>query len=133
MSIDYAYTQIMVDDVEAMKDFFSSVFGMREIQRISVDFAEPVVEVMMGCGESPTHLLVLIQVLSGPKIVHGESMLGFVTDEFDAVLERAIAHGAKVVKEVGGLADSDEISGMTRIAIFEDPEGHNCQIIEPTT
>ena len=131
VSTSFSHTQITVDDITAMTDFFSSVFGMRVINRIEVDFGTPVVEVMLGYGESPTHVLVLVKVFDETPTVQGESMLGFATEEFDAVLERAIAHGAKVVKEVGGLADSGEISGMDRIAIFTDPEGHLCQIIDP--
>ena len=115
-----------------MTDFFSNVFGMRVIDRIEVDFGDAVVEVMLGCGESQTPLLVLVKMLDGRPTVQRESMLRFITDDFDAALERAVAKGANVVKEVGGLAGSDDVEGMERIAVFTDPEGHACEIIEPS-
>jgi PhnB protein len=107
-------------------EFYKAAFGAAELFRLDGDGGAVVAELSMGqssfwvADESPEHLNFSPETLGG-----GTVRMVMVVDEPDAIFDRAIAAGAKVVSPV-----TDQSYGW-RVGRLVDPFGHHWEIGKP--
>lgn len=119
MKVQFAYTGIRVKDVDASVQFYTSVLGMKEVER----FTQPATKgtVVILAMEGSGHQLELNQYPKGnlfdPEYEVGEGLdhLGFETHDLDSVLAEAKEAGYPAVLEMQDPAH--------RWAYIQDPNG----------
>lgn len=126
----FSFTKLIVDDEEAMAEYYHQVYGLNKLQRVQGDSGgagSPFREVIMGPGEamSAAESLVMFKFLDRPAPRDQEAILGFVTDDLDALSERVLANGGKHA----GVLKSMPEHGV-RVLFTTDPEGRLSENVE---
>lgn len=119
MKVKFAYTGIRVKDVEASVKFYTTVLGMKEIDR----FTQPTTKgtVVLLAMEGVDHQLELNHYPEGSRfntkyeVGEGLDHLGFETNDLDGVLAEAKNAGYQAVLEMQDPAH--------RWAYIQDPNG----------
>ena len=125
----FSFTKLIVDDEEAMAEYYHQVYGLNKLQRVH----EPqggdgggIREVIMGPGETMSaESLILIKFLDRPAPRDQEAILGFVTDDLDALAGRVVAHGGKHLGPVKSMPQHG-----VRVLMSTDPEGRLSENVE---
>lgn len=117
------FTKLIVDDEEKMTDYYCAVYGLNAVARVGGDaggLSEPFREVILATGEGMTggQTLVMFKFLDRPKPRDQQVILGFVTDDLDALKARISANGGKLLGEIFEQPDHG-----VRVLFSEDPEG----------
>lgn len=125
LGMKFMFTKLPVNDLERSATFYTSVFGLVEMQRIDAQIiGRPATEVVY----MPTHangpLLILLKYHDLPKRPNEAVILGFSTDDLTAFVDRLEKAGGRVV-------DRMEVPGM-QIVFGEDIEGNRLQVTQPT-
>jgi hypothetical protein len=128
----FSFTKLIVDDEEKMAAYYSAVYGLNAVLRVQGDaggLSAPFREVILGPGDtmSPDESLVMFKFVDRSAPRDQESILGFLTDDLDALVERIVAHGGKPAGEIKSMPDHG-----IRVVFATDPEGHlseNVQMI----
>ena len=126
-SSSLAFTKLIVDDLEAMTAFYVEVYGLREIQRVQAEIGgEPIDETILGGGdEGAPHVLILMKYLERPKPERGELILGFRTDDIEALFERITAAGGGIALDI-----EHEPGSPYKAGFATDPEGHLAEVLQ---
>lgn len=69
--------------------------------------------------------LTLIKFLNAAGPVKGESILGFVTTDIVAFLQRATENGGAITQAITDMPDYG-----IKVAFIEDPEGHLIEVVQ---
>jgi predicted enzyme related to lactoylglutathione lyase len=125
----YVFAKTFVADLDAMGRFYAEVFGLVENNRhTDVMFGRPISEITYkpSAGREVGGLT-LISFLDGNPPAAGEAVQGFITQDLDAVCQRALAAGGRLAEPVR------EIPGFgIKVAFVLDPEGHINEVVEMT-
>ena len=123
----YAFTKLVVDDLEKMAAFYSQVYGLREIARVQERIAGAAIdEIMLGAGaEMSPGSLVLLKFVDEPPPRNGEVILGFTTDDLPALLERVRGAGGGVHDAIRQMPEM-----KLQVAFATDPEGHLAELVQ---
>ena len=123
----YAFTKLVVDDLEKMAAFYSQVYGLREIARVQERIAGAAIdEIMLGAGaEMSPGSLVLLKFVDEPPPRNGEVILGFTTDDLPALLERVRGAGGGVHDAIRQMPEM-----KIQVAFATDPEGHLAELVQ---
>ena len=122
----FSFTKLTVQDLDASVAFFQAVCGMRIKYRTTATINDRKAEevVLDGAGEGePT--LVLWKWLDRKFEPNGEVVLGFLTPDIEAFVDRTKAAGGKVILPIQHNPDQ----GFS-VAIVADPEGHEIEVIQ---
>ncbi|MCB2046806.1 MAG: VOC family protein [Novosphingobium sp.] len=125
----YVFAKTFVHDLDAMGKFYSAVFGLVENNRHSdVMLGREIVEITYkpSAGREAGGLT-LISYLDGNGPAAGEAVQGFITQDIEAVCERARAAGGSVPEPIRDIAEFG-----IRVAFVLDPEGHINEVIQMT-
>jgi lactoylglutathione lyase len=126
--VRYAFTKLVVDDLESMARYYGDVYGLREVQRVRADLdGSPIDEIILGLDGAFAGGLILFKFLERPAPGCGEVILGFTTGDIHAVAERAVAAGGTVVHAV----HAPRGVGVRLVCVLADPEGHLAEVVEP--
>lgn len=116
------FIKLIVDDEEKMADYYSKVYNLKDVYRISGDSAgtgENFREVILSRDGTYTgETFVLFNFVDRPKPRDQQSIVGFITDDIESLRDRIVANGGKLV---GPLRDMPEHG--VRVQFSEDPEG----------
>ncbi|WP_420381785.1 VOC family protein [Novosphingobium sp.] len=116
------FIKIVCDDEEKMADYYMKVYGLQVWQRVagqSVGVDEAFREViLMRPNPDIVETVVLFKFVDRPKPRDQQSIVGWITDDIEALNGRIVAHGGTLV---GPLRDMPE-HGI-RVQFSEDPEG----------
>ena len=120
----FSFTKLIVNDEETMARYYHEVYGLNAIQRVQGESSaagEPFREIIMGPGEamSSEESLVMFRFTGRPAPRDQECILGFVTDDLDALVERIAANGGKLVGPIKSMPEHG-----IRVVFATDPEGH---------
>ena len=135
MSKHFAFTKLVVADLEASAAFYTQVFGLHEQYRVTDEIGgRPMQEILFEATAPGGGSFVLLHFDDMPEPVAGSVIApsviaGFVTDEIDDVFTRAVAAGATVVDPV-----HDAPEHGVRVGFLTDPDGHLleiCQLLAP--
>lgn len=86
----FAFTKLVVDDLDVSLAFYAELCGAREVQRIQADIAgEPIEEII--CTTDAGTGIILLKYLHRSSAPGGEVVLGFTTADADGLFERAVA------------------------------------------
>jgi len=122
----HTFTKLIVADLEKMAAFYQQVYGLEEIERIeSTVGADPMEEIMLGKVGEPTGVLVLLEFRDKAPPEPGEVIVGFVTDDVEAVYAQVLACGGGIHAEI-----KQEPGSPYKVGLATDPEGHLAEIVE---
>lgn len=123
----FGFTKLVVGDLERCAEFYASVFGLREQYRVHADIGgRPIDEILYEATAPGGGSFVLLRFADSPQATSAGVITGFVTDEIDALFDRAVAAGATVVDAVH---ESPEHG--VRVGFLADPEGRLIEVVEP--
>lgn len=124
-----AFTKLVVDDLDAMADYYCAVFGLHRGRRDQFDDGvggEPIDEIaLVANAGDPYGVLSLLKFEKRPVAKDDEVILGFTTPDLTQLLERVDRAGGT---RVGSLKEMP--SHGIRVAFARDPEGHLAELVE---
>lgn len=125
----YVFAKTFVADLDAMGRFYAEVFGLVENNRHSdTMFGRPISEITYKPSPGrETGGLTLISFTDGNPPAAGEAVQGFITQDIEAVCQRALAAGGSIPEPVREIAEFG-----IKVAFVLDPEGHINEVIEMT-
>ena len=124
----FAFTKLVVHDLEPLVRFYSEVYGLHAVHRVRGESigGEEIEEVMMSPDPTATwSSLVLLRYLDRPAPERDEVILGFTTDDLPALIERVEAAGGSVHAPMKELPELH-----VRVAFVRDPEGHLTELVQ---
>jgi len=127
-SANFAFTKLIVHDLEKMVAFYSEVYGLHAVHRVTGERIgdEEIDEIMMSADPKATwSSLVLLSYIGRKTSPNGEVILGFTTDDLPALLERVQAAGGRVHAPIKEMPDLG-----IRVAFATDPEGHLAELVQ---
>jgi predicted enzyme related to lactoylglutathione lyase len=121
------FTKLIVEDLDAMARYYGAVHGLTEITRVQSEVdGSPIDEIILGVDGAFGGGLILFTFVGRPAPVTGEVILGFVVDDIDALIARALAAGGSVVEK----PRAPGAAGASLVAFVTDPEGHLAEIVQ---
>lgn len=125
--IHFAFTKLVVTDLDRCAAFYSEVFGLREQYRVRATIGgRPIDEILYEASAPGGGTFVLLRFADGSGASPAGVISGFVTDEVDVLFDRAVAAGATVVDP---LHDAPEHG--VRVGFLGDPEGRLIEVVQP--
>ena len=123
----FGFTKLIVHDLEKQAAFYAEAYGLHAVQRVHAEIgSEAIDEIMLSSDPNASFgSLVLLKFLSRPAARDGELILGFVTDDLDALLARVCAAGGRVHAPVKEMPEM-----KLRVAFATDPEGHLAELVQ---
>jgi lactoylglutathione lyase len=122
----FGFTKLLVDDLEATAAFYKSVCGLTETGRVDAVIAgRKISEILFAPTNQGGATFVLLKFLDAPKPTNDEVILGFMTEDLDAFVERVKAAGGGVSE-----APHDTPEHGVRVAFVTDVEGHLIEVVQ---
>lgn len=129
-SAQFSFTKLVVDDLDAMADFYCSVFDLHRATRLNVEDGvggEPIEEIILGATpEDQWGSLILLKFRNRPLAKEDEVILGFTTTDLDGLLDRFTRRGGSILSPIKEMPEHG-----IRVAFARDPEGHLSELVEP--
>ena len=130
----FGFAKLIVDDEEKLATYYREVYGLDAIQRVDGDsggLGEPFREIMLGRDGklSPDESLVLFKFVDRTPPRDQESILGFISEDLDALADRITANGGSLAGPIKSMPEHG-----VRVLFATDPEGHlseNVEMIAP--
>ena len=118
----FAFTKLVVRNVEGAIDFYSRVLGLKVVRTVKFDHL--IEEMLAAPGQEDGPFLILYHEYAGAPLKHGNAWgpVGFQVSDVDATYAAALAAGARPDMEPFNYED-------VRVAMFLAPEGHKVEII----
>ena len=127
----YSFTKLVVNDLDAMCDYYCSVFGLHAGTRERFEEGvggEPIDEVALVANPGdPFGAVTLLKFEKRPGAKPDEVILGFTTPDLSALVDRLTEAGGSLVGKIKEMP-----SHRVRVAFARDPEGHLCELVELT-
>jgi lactoylglutathione lyase len=122
----FGFTKLLVDNLEASAAFYKSVCGLVETKRVDATIAgRNIRELLFAPSHEGGATFVLLKFLDTPKPTNDEVILGFMTDDIDAFVERAKAAGGAVAQSA-----STTVEHGLKVAFVTDVEGHLIEVVQ---
>jgi predicted enzyme related to lactoylglutathione lyase len=124
----FSFTKLIVADVDSLFRFYNQVFGLIEMTRVRQGEGEHALdEIIMTAPEGgySTPSLVIQRFPNRPIPAPGEATLGFIVEDVDATVERALACGGSVYR-----AAAAQPQHGVKVAFVRDSEGHMIELVE---
>ncbi len=123
------FTKVVVDDLDAMADYYCTVFGLHRGLREQFEDGvggEPIDEIaLVASPGDPFGALSLLKFMNRPAAKNDEVILGFTTPDLSALLDRVRRAGGTLFGKVKEMPDHG-----IRVAFARDPEGHLSELVE---
>ena len=92
----YAFTKLVVRDLDAMARYYGEVYGLAPIQRVQAKIdGAPIDQITLG-RDGAYGGLILLRWTDQDAPPNGDVILGFLTGDVDALFARAEAAGGRV-------------------------------------
>lgn len=126
LGMTYIFAKTFVYDLDAMASFYENVFGLIPFGRHQDRMlGREVDEVTYQSSYPGGPALTLIKYLDSTAPTAGEAVQGFMSDDLEALVERALAHGGSVPDPIR------EVPAYNLKVVFVlDPEGHVNEVIQ---
>ena len=123
----FGFTKLVVHDLEKQAAFYRDVYGLHAVQRVQAEIgSEAIDEIMLNSDpKAQFGSLVLLKFLGRPAAQQGELILGFITDDLPALLDRVRAAGGGVHAPIKAMPEH-----RLKVAFATDPEGHLAEIVQ---
>lgn len=122
--IDFMFTKLIVHNIGKSDDFYKSVFGLVEMNRMEQKITgRDVVEIVYQPTYKGGPLFILASFPGDIQPARNESIIGFASGDLDACLQR-------IEKAGGTVLEDRSVPDFGRHAFVKDTEGHLLQISE---
>lgn len=126
LGMTYIFAKTFVHDLDAMASFYENVFGLIPFGRHQDQMlGRKIDEVTFQSSYPGGPALTLIKYLDSTAPTAGEAVQGFMSDDLEALVERALAQGGTVpdgIREVPAY--------NLKVVFVLDPEGHVNEVIQ---
>ena len=120
------FTKLVVDDLEKLTKFYIDAYGLQQIQRVQASIGDdPIDETILGSADGESGVLILMKYVDKAPPTKGEVVLGFRTDDIEALFERIRASGGGVYLDIKHDEGSPYKAGFAT-----DPEGHLAEVLQ---
>ena len=124
--IPLGFTKLVVGDLDKMSSFYRSVCGLIEEGRDEDKIGDRTFREVFFRSDPPgTGTFVLLQFVGCPRPAGQGVLLGFVADDIDRFMERAVAAGAAVIE-----AAHPRPEHGVKVAYATDIEGNLIEVVE---
>lgn len=123
-----SFTKAIVADLPAMAVFYQSVFGLKQVMRVQEAIAgEAIDEIILSPtgAMTPSSSFVLLKFVDRAPPTASDSILGFITQDLDALLQRVRAAGGKVTQEACTMPELG-----VKVGFATDPEGRLLELVQ---
>ena len=127
-ALAFSFTKIIVKDLAAAERFYTELFGLEVVGYLNLGEGEELMnEVILKTAgaQPPAPNFILVSYSNQPSPATGEATTGFVVDDIDATLDKAVATGGTV--EVPA---TDVPEHGLRAAYMIDPQGHRVELLQ---
>jgi predicted enzyme related to lactoylglutathione lyase len=122
----FGFAKLLVVDLEKSAAFYTDVFGLKETTRIQSEIAgRELEEILFNPTGDGAATFVLLKFLDATTPSSNELILGFLTSDIDALIDRAIAAGGSVLREA-----QDYSHLGVKVAFINDLEGHLIEVVQ---
>lgn len=124
----YGFTKIVVDDLDRIADFYTKTVGYKPLQRVkAVCGGEDIEEIIMVLGEGYGEGIPLIvwKWLEREAPADTDAILGFQTDDVDALYQRVLDNGGTGMDE-----PHDQLHHGVRVGFAKDPDGRVLELVQ---
>ena len=126
----FGFAKLIVDDEEKLATYYQDVYGLGAVQRVSGDvggLGEPFREIMLGRDGQlcPEESLVLFKFVDRKPPRDQQSILGFISEDLDALADRIKASGGSLAGPINEMPEHG-----VRVLFATDPEGHLSENVE---
>lgn len=121
------FTKLIVSDEKAQADYYGKVYDLNAIYHVEgVSDGEPFREIILSPGtDMSAGTLVMFNFTERAAPRDQQVILGFTTDDLDALVERIKANGGKLNGPV-----REETEHGVRVVFSVDPEGVLCENVQ---
>lgn len=124
--VPLGFTKLVVDDLDKVAAFYAAVCGLVEEGRAEDEIAgRPMQELYFKSDPPGTGTFTLTKFVGGPAGSRPGVILGFVTDDIDAFVDRAQSAGASVEQ-----AAHPRPEHGVKVAFLNDIEGNLLEVVE---
>jgi len=127
----FGFCKLIVDDLDASAAFYETVFGIVPFNRVTKDVSAttggPIDEITYRPTADGGPSLTLLKLVDKPAPPHGETVLGFMTSDIVALLDRATAAGGRIATPI-----QEQREHRVKVAFIRDIEGHLVEVVELT-
>ena len=121
------FTKLIVGDLERSAAYYEAVFGLGELYRFEGKIAgERFEQVVLGVDGAMAGLI-LVRFVERDAPPNGAVILGFMSTDLAALIERALAAGGTVHGEVR----DPKLPGVELVGFLADPDGHLAEVLQP--
>jgi predicted enzyme related to lactoylglutathione lyase len=130
MSAAFSFTKLIVRDLEKLAGFYSEVYGLHAVKRVRERIGDEAIDEVMLSPDPAAAFgpLILLRFAGRERPAHGEVLLGFVSDDLPALLDRVRAAGGGIHADIRHVPEL----GL-RVAFATDPEGHLAELVQMLT
>ena len=131
LSVTLGFTKLVVHDLDRMAAFYRDAYGLHAVKRVRGEriAGEEIDEIMLAADPDDSFgSFVLLKYVGRESARTGELLLGFVTDDLPALLDRIVAAGGAVHDP---MREMPELG--VRVAFATDPEGHVAELVQLVT
>jgi predicted enzyme related to lactoylglutathione lyase len=125
----FGFCKLIVDDLERAAQFYRQVFGIADWARVTKDHSAttggPIDEITFRPTANGGPSLTLLKLLDKATPPLGETVLGFITSDLAALLDRATAAGGRIASPI-----EEQSEHRVKVAFIKDPEGHLIEVVE---
>ena len=125
----FGFCKLVVDDLERTADFYRRVFGLADWKRVAHDNSAttggPIDEITFRSTAAGGPSLTLIKLVDRAPPQTGEAIMGFLTPDLEALLDRATASGGSIATPLRAMPEHG-----VKVAFVKDPEGHLIEVVE---
>lgn len=126
LGMTYLFAKTFVHDLDAMASFYENVFGLVPFGRHQDEMlGRKIDEITYQSSYPGGPALTLIKYLDSAGPTAGEAVQGFMSDNLDALVERALVHGGAVPDPIKDVPDF----GL-KVVFVLDPEGHVNEVVQ---
>ena len=126
LGMTYIFAKTFVHDLEAMATFYEDVFGLVRFGTHQDEMlGRKIEEVMYQASYPGGPALTLIKYVDSTGPIAGEAVQGFMSDDLEALVERALAHGGSVPDPIRIIPAYN-----IKVVFVLDPEGHIIEVIQ---
>ena len=123
----FSFAKLVVADLDASRRFYEAVTGVSNPQEITSKLAgRPLRELIYNDADGRP-LPILFSHTDDQPAGKGDMYLGFATPDINGFVDRALAHGGKLLDPAH---PSSASGGNVQVAVVADPEGHWIEVVQ---
>lgn len=124
--VPLGFTKLVVDDMDKMSKFYGAVCGLIEEGRAEdLIGGRPIGEVYFRSDPPGTGTFTLTKFLDVSKPMSEGVILGFIAEDIDQFVEKAVAAGSTVIEPAHPRPDHG-----VKVAFVRDLEGNLIEVVE---